>query len=760
MNQEKMRETEISAVMAVHAAVRNMHLYPISSSSVILAMDKAYQALGEALARSRFLEIQEIENRLIVCGHPLQEGEQNKPQLSACLDLFLSGGIRLIRFRSGLARAEFFSFLEFLSVQTKDPAREKAGISRNHKAEDTAGLSAPDPPFREADFPHITFRHHRFAGDHAEEGAAGIADPSALIATDFTSATRVLDFLLNEAEQDAVVARLVSALLKKDSSLIALILIQPMEGRFAARFREEVLKDLDDELFGAVIQQIHTLYLAEREKTADEHSVDMTSLKSAFDHLLQTKQGVRFQRKWRQEKVATQERKRQHTLNTLLGISDILNGKLSAFQNENLMNFLPDAVRRLRQGNQEQVADNLIKKLGEALGSRQARIRQLSSRSLLRIIENQPVERRLEAVAFISGALCTWMRVETEVTPVYTRMAVYLKGLVRQRIADGRYQECAPILEAFNAVFYSRGLGGEEKRKIALEMLKRIGTDDIFSILLGEIGTGNEATHHEVVNLLTRMGGMAVHSMLKILKESENRRERARVLNLLSDIGAPVLGMLQRQIQDKSHPWYFIRNLLLLFGKKGNPAHVGVVRPFLSHPDIRVQREAVNAVMNIGGIRREDIFLDALEQVDGELVTEVIRLLGRLKSRKAAGHLLSFIAPDNFRPSRESNQLAEAACRALGDIGASEALESLDRIAGQKKLALSPGGGGLQTAAAAAAELIRKKEPKPGLSLDDLEMESDPLAVSSDAVRRPFTDSLLETAAGTAPDAEIPDPAA
>jgi len=186
--------------------------------------------------------------------------------------------------------------------------------------------------------------------------------------------------------------------------------------------------------------------------------------------------------------------------------------------------------------------------------------------------------------------------------------------------------------------------------------------------------------------ILSMLGAAAAQSLLTLLKNSENRYERARILKVISDIGRAAMPCMEEQIRQGT-PWFYMRNLILLFGKMGNSSHLDILLPFLRNKDLRVRRECLNTIFLIGGDTREDIFLSLFPEADDQMKIDTVKFLGRMKSSKAVPPLLALLESRPLVPSRRRNALEESICMALGSIGTEEAVSALRNMAdsGAKK---------------------------------------------------------------------------
>jgi len=180
----------------------------------------------------------------------------------------------------------------------------------------------------------------------------------------------------------------------------------------------------------------------------------------------------------------------------------------------------------------------------------------------------------------------------------------------------------------------------------------------------------------------------AADPLLNLLKDSQHRSERARILQLISDIGPAALPALSQRIEE-GKPWFFMRNLVLLFGKVGNESHLDIVKPFLSFDDYRVQREVLNCIYSIGGNQRESIFSAILSDAGDQLKADAVGMLGAMECRAAVPMMIQILETKTLMTSKARNELEEKICNALGNLMAQEAIPCLVGVSEPKKGVLS-----------------------------------------------------------------------
>ena len=84
-------------------------------------------------------------------------------------------------------------------------------------------------------------------------------------------------------------------------------------------------------------------------------------------------------------------------------------------------------------------------------------------------------------------------------------------------------------------------------------MLCYIASDDILEQLVDKCRSDVPEEREQAIYSLIRLGEPAVIPLLGLLKQSVAWYERARILKIITDIGLPVLPVLEREIRKNSY---------------------------------------------------------------------------------------------------------------------------------------------------------------------------------------------------------------
>ncbi|MDO3377409.1 HEAT repeat domain-containing protein [Geoalkalibacter halelectricus] len=182
-------------------------------------------------------------------------------------------------------------------------------------------------------------------------------------------------------------------------------------------------------------------------------------------------------------------------------------------------------------------------------------------------------------------------------------------------------------------------------------------------------------------NLLLLLGESAAEVLADHLAEETESHARKILAQALARFAGAALPAMNRLLRDER--WFVVRNALAILGEIRDPSQVAHLAVFLGHDDVRVRREAIRALTRIGTADAMDVLLVAVEEGDGDLQRQALLFLGALKQRAALPHLLRFATLRD--PLLRRAELTRGAVRALGEIGAEEAVPALISLLKRRK---------------------------------------------------------------------------
>ncbi len=212
------------------------------------------------------------------------------------------------------------------------------------------------------------------------------------------------------------------------------------------------------------------------------------------------------------------------------------------------------------------------------------------------------------------------------------------------------------------------------------ELLASDVADRLVHLLCTE-ESGSEA-FRRVRSLLLLLRERGAHLLANRLADENDAQIRKRLAQTLVQFEGAAIPALMRLLKDPR--WYVVRNAAAILGELRDPEKTAHLAVLLIHDDQRVRREAIRALTRIGTPEAMEVLLVAVEEGDSELQRQALVFLGAMKQRAAIAHLLRFVALSDLLMER--NELRRGAIRALGEMGATEAVPALTRLLNQTRL--------------------------------------------------------------------------
>ena len=106
----------------------------------------------------------------------------------------------------------------------------------------------------------------------------------------------------------------------------------------------------------------------------------------------------------------------------------------------------------------------------------------------------------------------------------------------------------------------------------------------------------------------------SIKPLIKLLGELKNSKTRRVFCDALSEIGKNAIELFTPFIDDRR--WYLVRNITYILGRIGKEQSLPYVQKAFNHEDLRVRREAIQALGLIGGQKAIGLLVRALTDND------------------------------------------------------------------------------------------------------------------------------------------------
>jgi len=280
---------------------------------------------------------------------------------------------------------------------------------------------------------------------------------------------------------------------------------------------------------------------------------------------------------------------------------------------------------------------------------------------------------------------------------------------LQQEIADQRYQallqELTPLIHlnltgsalplVLDALTLLAGNArapklSEARREASTEALIQVASEELLdyllAILCSKSGPDEEALDEDdkerVLEILDALQSRpTVAKLMDHLASASDGRVRKILTRALLRQGPAAMPLLTEYLEDER--WIVVRNAVAILGELRDPEATPSLQPLLKHKDLRVRRETIRSLTKIGGPAAVDILLQAVAAGDQLLRRQALLSLGAMKNPAAVPTLLELVAEAD--PLQKRVEVKKEALKALGEIGADQAVPLLVKILGQRR---------------------------------------------------------------------------
>jgi len=187
----------------------------------------------------------------------------------------------------------------------------------------------------------------------------------------------------------------------------------------------------------------------------------------------------------------------------------------------------------------------------------------------------------------------------------------------------------------------------EEIKKYFRRVISYAGNSTIIK-LLGEILDSGQEVEDKVVEEYVRyLDKNAITPFMNILGELESIHARKVVIDALILLGHKDITSLAKGLNDPR--WFVVRNIIYIFRKIADKRAVEFLLRTVRHADIRVRKEVIRALGELGGGGVFQTLRDCLEDQETQIRSAALRALGTIASEAAKRIIMDKIADKAFK---------------------------------------------------------------------------------------------------------------
>jgi hypothetical protein len=276
--------------------------------------------------------------------------------------------------------------------------------------------------------------------------------------------------------------------------------------------------------------------------------------------------------------------------------------------------------------------------------------------------------------------LAVILRVENDEYPGFAIDA--LEEMSGEAIARGRLDLALNVLKSLSdSTVLGREWMREHPRRFGLFVRRaasRTHISLVSGLLRGPQGAEPMPLAAEYLRLVGRDG---IEEFTTLLAEEKSRRVRARMCQVLAQVGPTVIPQLLRWLEDSR--WYVVRNVVSITGRIGDQSSFLSVVTQLEHAHPRVRLEAVRALGLVGGRGAVGPLIRSLNDSDAEVRNAAVKVLGSLQDDDAVAPLRTLVDRKG-RDTPDELAFRQEAINALVATGTQAARQALAELANRR----------------------------------------------------------------------------
>jgi len=264
---------------------------------------------------------------------------------------------------------------------------------------------------------------------------------------------------------------------------------------------------------------------------------------------------------------------------------------------------------------------------------------------------------------------------ETDPSAYREHIVVFSRFLLAER-SERKIEYSTQAMTIFVRHIAAPPGGSDEIAGLARLGIKEVASEELVAHYIGLLKKRGSRGRQETDAVLIALEERSVGPLLQALAEEEDLLVRKAIVEIVTRIGRIAVPTILENLTDSR--WYMVRNMITVLGTLGMPDLAPHVAATLSHPDLRVKKEAIKALSRIPHpsavtalcelcfFPEETVALAATAALSSKKETDAVVAL----YRRAAAKLILF--PDY--------RLAHEAIDSLRVIGTEEAVTALEEI--------------------------------------------------------------------------------
>jgi CRP-like cAMP-binding protein len=455
----------------------------------------------------------------------------------------------------------------------------------------------------------------------------------------------------NQAEIALGLARILVDSLKDPA--LCVLLAQEYPDGFGTIVYDGLIAFLATEKLSGIMN-IFKEQLVQARRTGGADSSQVQCLGKALMLLMNSKKGQHLLSAEKARNIIREGERERKKRRLESGIRGFLQGNTSLLKSEELVDYLPHAVRQLQKNTGGTDVALLLSGMVASLKECAEDVKEPLLKSMISIAENLLVDDQWSHVEIILDPLMEEARKGGFGDVIMEKAITLLQQVMQKSWQDGQNDRGDSILSLFHQIRSGQLHFAASVKNIVAKVQDRGIRRATLPQLLAECFAAPKDERRSYRLIL--QGPVALRFLVESLINTDNAADRLKIIELLTYSPNFLPSVIHERLQEHM-PWYAKRNLIKLLGETGKKEDAESILPFLGHDDFRVQREAFLTLYKIAGSSRKQLLLRALEESSESIKIQVVSSLANFCDAEVATKLVELLATHEQFSDQNRNEL-------------------------------------------------------------------------------------------------------
>ena len=651
------KEIEIvnTIIKLFRAAIASYKIYPVGSKMISNRVESLNLAINDYLKKNSSITISESNNKLLVDGQEIKLSEMD------LISIFEAFQLQSIVFRKGYTIDELNAVVELLSKR-KEQIDELGGINKI---------------ITEKNFVNVEFNSIKYVA--VEKGHEIVKKVSELVdklneqPSAFLQSLRYIYDTIDEIKNPEIKKNMIGLLAKKLATLEPSQIREFFENESpdkinSSALKEAVISELPQEKLSEIRDEVLKWYedIKKNAKSEFDAAEQLSKLSKFINTILNAPSAKGLPFSFFEEllniglltklpEYVTADEKS----NLLSVVNNLLSKNSSDLLEKNILDNIPDIIKKLCHAEFIDLAEKLSAKLAENLKQSSIKIRSDTIRTLLKISDELIAAHKEKVLKTIELKFIDEIKKETNIN-LYKDLAELLRKRIFYLYLNNEYENAISIISIFKHSSIPELEPDTKKVNIVKEIISKIVTD-IIDLLIADLKSGIEKRQNYAIKIITMLGGEDIsNTLISLIKDTEDYRTRKIIATVLKFIDDKNIDRLVDSISFELTTQSLLRKLEVI-ETMGKLSDLTKIIYLLDYPNSLIKKTVLRYLFKTYPDESKEFFIKKLDDKDLDVVIDAVRYLGELRCKSAVDKIIKLTKIEN-------NELLEEICIAFGKI--------------------------------------------------------------------------------------------